>query len=120
MKKLIKLLLSASVLILGINSVYAEDIKGVDVKNIFNSDKAAGVLVTVQPGATFPSAARPVRAVYYISGGEIERIYPDGKIVKKQFKAGDTAYLDKPEEMAAHAIKNVGKKEFKAFVVNIK
>jgi hypothetical protein len=49
-----------------------------------------------------------------------ERIYSDGKIVKKQFKAGDTSYLDKPEGMAAHAIKNVGKKEFKAYIVNIK
>lgn len=120
MKKLINLIIIASVLIFGFNSVNAEDIKGVDVKTLFNSDKASGVLVAVQPGATFPSTARPVRAVYYITGGEIERIYPDGKVVKKQFKAGDTAYLDKPEEMAAHAVKNVGKKEFRAYIVNIK
>jgi hypothetical protein len=120
MKKIISLFFTASVLILGFNSANAEDVKGVDVKTLFNSDKASGVLVAVKPGATFPSTARPVRAVYYITGGEIERIYPDGKIVKKQFKAGDTAYLDKPEEMAAHAVKNVGKKEFKAYIVNIK
>ncbi len=120
MKKIISLIITTSVLILGFANANTEDIKGVQVKNLFDSDKAAGVLVSVQPGATFPSTARPVRAVYYITGGEIERIYPDGKVVKKQFKAGDTAYLDKPEEMAAHAVKNVGKKEFKAYIVNIK
>jgi hypothetical protein len=120
MKKLLGLILAASMLLIGVNSVYAEDVKGVDIKSIFNSDKAAGFIFTAQPGATVPSTARPVRAVYYITGGSIERIYPDGKIVKKQFKAGDTSYLDKPEEMAAHAVKNVGKKEFKAYIVNIK
>jgi hypothetical protein len=120
MKKLLGLILTASLLLVSVNSVYAEDVKGVDIKSIFNSDKAAGFIATVQPGATFPSAARPVRAVYYITGGNIERIYPDGKIVKKHFNAGDTSYLDKPEEMAAHAVKNVGKKEFKAYIVNIK
>ena len=120
MKKTIGLLLAVFLLMVGVNSVCAEDINGVDIKSIFSSDKATGVIVTAQPGATLPSSARPVRAVYYITGGTIERSYPDGKIVKKQFKAGDTAYLDKPEEMAAHAVKNVGKKEFKAYIVNIK
>ena len=120
MKKTVGLLLAASLLMIGVNSVCAEDTKEVDIKSIFSSDKAAGNIITVQPGAIVPSAARPVRAVYYITGGTIERIYPDGKVVKKQFKAGDTAYLDKPEEMAAHAVKNVGKKEFKAYIVNIK
>ena len=120
MKKSFGMLVAASLLMMGMNSVSAEDVKGVDIKSVFSSDKASGVIVTVQPGATVPSAARPIRAVYYITGGDIERIYPDGKIVKKQFKAGDTSYLDKPDEMAAHAVKNVGKKEFKAYIVNIK
>lgn len=120
MKKIITMFFAAFLLLQGFNTVNAEDVKGVDVKTLFNSDKATGMLVTVKPGATFPSTARPVRAVYYITGGEIERIYPDGNVVKKQFKAGDTAYLDKPDEMAAHAVKNVGKKEFRAYIVNIK
>ena len=115
MKKSLVLLLASSMLLIGVNSVCAEDVKGVDIKSIFNSDKAAGNIITVQPGVTLPSAARPIRAVYYITGGDVERIYPDGKIVKKHFKAGDTAYLDSPENMAAHAVKNVGKKEFKAY-----
>ena len=96
MKKLFGLILMASLLMIGVNSAYADDTKGVDIKSIFNSDKAAGNIITVQPGVTLPSAARPIRAVYYITGGDVERIYPDGKIVKKHFNAGDTAYLDSP------------------------
>jgi hypothetical protein len=49
-----------------------------------------------------------------------ERIYPDGKIVKRHLNAGSTDYLDKKANMVAHAVKNVGKKEFKAYIVNIK
>ncbi len=64
MKKIISFIITASALILGINSVNSEDAKGVDVKTLFNSDKASGVLVAVKPGATFPSTVRPVRAVY--------------------------------------------------------
>ena len=120
MKKSLGLLLASSMLLIGVNSVCAEEIKGLDIKNVFTSDKASGNIITVQPGVTLPSAARPVRAVYYITGGDVERIYPDGKVVKKHFNAGDTAYLDTPENMAAHAVKNVGKKEFKAYIVNIK
>ena len=43
-----------------------------------------------------------------------------GEIVKMKFKTGNTAYLDKPEEMAEHAVKIVREKEFTAYIVNIK
>jgi hypothetical protein len=120
MKKSLVLMLASSMLLIGVNSVCAEEIKGLDIKSVFTSDKASGNIITVQPGVTLPSAARPVRAVYYITGGDLERIYPDGKIVKRHLNAGNTDYLDKPEDMAAYAVKNVGKKEFKAYIVNIK
>lgn len=120
MKKITRLLLAASLLIIGVNSVIAEEIKGLEMKSVFSSDKADGSIATLQSGATIPSKARAARVVYVIQGGNLERIYPDGKIVKKQYKAGDAFYLDKPEDTAAYAIKNTGKKDFKAFTVNIK
>jgi len=120
MKKITRLLLAASLLVIGVNSVIAEEIKGLEIKSVFSNDKADGSITILQSGATVPSKARPARVVYVIQGGNLERIYPDGKIVKKQYKAGDAFYLDKPEDTAAYAIKNTGKKDFKAFTVNIK
>jgi hypothetical protein len=120
MKKTIQLLITTLFFTLASTAVLAND-KGVDTKQIFSNDKASGVIITMQPGATLPSVARPgARAVYFIKGGKLERIYPDGKIVKKEYKDGETAYLDKPEDQEAYAIKNVGKRVFKAYTVNIK
>lgn len=95
--------------------------KGVDVKQLFSNEKAAGSIVTLQPGATAPSTSRPgARAGYVIQGSTIERIYDDGKVVKKVFKTGDTAYFDQPEDQAPYAFKNVGKGVFRVYIVNIK
>jgi hypothetical protein len=95
--------------------------KGVDVKQLFSNEKAAASIVTLQPEATLPSVARPgARAGYFIQGSTIERIYEDGKVVKKVFKTGETAYFDPREDQAPYALKNVGKGVFKVYVVNIK
>jgi hypothetical protein len=101
--------------------VLADQVKGVDVKQLFSNEKATGSIFTLQPGATAPSTSRPgSRAIYFIQGSTIERIYDDGKSVKKAFKTGDTAYFDQPEDQAPYAIKNVGKGVFKVYFVNIK
>jgi hypothetical protein len=120
-----KLLLAfiTSLLALTSTAVFADHHmpKGVDVKQLFSNEKAAASIVTLQPGATLPSVARPgARAGYFIQGSTIERIYEDGKVVKKVFKTGDTAYFDQPEDQAPYAFKNVGKGVFKVYIVNIK
>ena len=62
-KKSLGLLLASSMLLIGVNSVCAEEIKGIDIKNVFTSDKASGNIITVQPGVTLPSAgATPMLA----------------------------------------------------------
>ncbi len=120
MKKTIRLLIATLFLTLASTAVLADE-KGIDSKQIFSNDKASGVIFTMQPGATLPSVARPgARAIYFIKGGKLERIYPDGKIVKREYKTGDTAYLDQPEDQEPYAIKNVGKSVFKAYIVNVK
>ena len=86
MKKLLILIMTASLLILGVNSVIAEEIKGIETKSVFSSDKADGNITSLQSGATIPSKTRPARVVYVIQGGDLERIYPDGKIVKNNTK----------------------------------
>ena len=120
-----KLLLTfiTSLLALTSTAVFADHHlpKGVDSKQSFSNEKATGAIFTLQPGATAPSTSRPgSRAVYFIQGSTIERIYDDGKSVKKVFKTGDTAYFDQPEDQAPYAIKNVGKGVFKVYFVNIK
>ena len=120
MKKSLQLLIATLFCSLASTTVLADN-KGVDSKQIFSNDKASGVILSMQPGATLPSVARPgARAIYFIKGGKLERIYPDGKIVKKDYKDGDTAYLDQPGDQEAYAVKNVGKSVFKAYIVNIK
>jgi len=101
--------------------VLADQVKGVDVKQLFSNEKATGSIFTLQPGATAPSTSRPgARAIYFIQGSTIERIYDDGKMVQKKYKTGDTAYFDQPEDQAPYAFKNVGKSVFKAYIVTIK
>ena len=56
----------------------------------------------------------------FIQGGKLERHYPDGKTVPVTLKTGDTLYLDKPEDEAPYAIKNVGKTAVKIYLVTIK
>ncbi len=120
MKKTLQLWITTLFFALASTTVFADN-KGVDSKQIFSNDKGSGVILSMQPGATLPSVARPgARAIYFIKGGKLERIYPDGKIVKKDYKDGDTAYLDQPEDQEAYAVKNVGKSVFKAYIVNIK
>jgi hypothetical protein len=112
-----------SLLALTSTAVFADNqmTKGIDSKQLFSNEKATGAIFTLQPGATAPSTSRPgARAVYFIQGSTIERIYDDGKSVKKVFKTGDTAYFDQPEDQAPYAFKNVGKGVFKVYIVNIK
>ena len=85
MKKLLGLILTVPMLLIGVNSVIAEEIKGLEIKSVFSNDKADGSITILQSGATVPSKARPARVVYVIQGGNLERIYSDGKIVKKQY-----------------------------------
>jgi hypothetical protein len=67
MKKTIQLLITTLFFTLASTAVLAND-KGVDTKQIFSNDKASGVIITMLPGATLPSVARPgARAVYFIT-----------------------------------------------------
>ena len=120
-KKTILFLISSAFFVFTSPSLLAADSAVPAVKEVFKSDKAVGVLWSLEAGGESPSVARPgARAAYVIQGGKLERHYPDGKTVPVTLKTGDTLYLDKPEDQAAYAIKNVGKKAVKIFLVTIK
>ena len=121
MKKTILFLISSAFFVFTSHSLLAADSAVPAVKEVFKSDKAVGVLWSLEAGGESPSVARPgARAAYVIQGGKLERHYPDGKTVPVTLTTGDTLYLDKPEDQAAYAIKNVGKKAVKIFLVTIK
>jgi hypothetical protein len=121
MKKTILFLISSAFFVFTSPSLLAADSAAPVVKEVFKSDKAVGVLWSLEAGGESTSVARPgARAAYIIQGGKLERHYPDGKTVPVTLKTGDTLYLDKPEDQAAYAIKNVGKKAVKIFLVTIK
>ena len=121
MKKIILFLISSVFFVFSSPVVLAADAPVPAVKEVFKSDKAVGVLWSLEAGGEAPSVARPgTRAAYVIQGGKLERHYPDGKTVPVPLKAGDTLYLDKPEDQAPYAIKNVGKTTVKIYLVTIK
>jgi hypothetical protein len=121
MKKTIFFLISSAFFVFTSPSLLAADNAAPVVKEVFKSDKAVGVLWSLEAGGEAPSVARPgSRAAYIIQGGKLERHYPDGKTVPVPLKTGDTLYLDKPEDQAPYAIKNVGKTAVKIYLVTIK
>ena len=120
MKKISLFLISSVFFVFSSPVVFAADAPVPTVKEVFKSDKAVGVLWSLEAGGEAPSVARAgARAAYVIQGGKLERHYPDGKTVPVPLKAGDTLYLDKPEDQAPYAIKNVGKTTVKINLVTI-
>jgi hypothetical protein len=121
MRKTLQLVITSLFIAMSSSTVLADEVKGLNIKEVFSNEKATGAIFTLQPGATMPSVARPgARAVYFIKGSKIQRIYDDGKVVTRDTKTGDTGYYDQPEDQAPYAIKNIGKGVFIAYVVNIK
>jgi hypothetical protein len=121
MNKSILFLITSAFFVFTSPSLLAADTATPIVKEVFKSDKAVGVLWSLEAGGEAPSVARPgARAAYVIQGGKLERHYPDGKTVPVPLKTGDTLYLDKPEDQAPYAIKNVGKTAVKIYLVTIK
>jgi quercetin dioxygenase-like cupin family protein len=53
------------------------------------------------PGAYSPMAKRPIRVIYVLSGGTLERTYADGRKVDITYKTGETNIIndDVPYEL---------------------
>ena len=71
-------------------------------KELIKNDKLTVTETTFQPGDVSPNRARVDRVVHYHTSGTLQRIYPDGTIEERVFKAGDTVWL----EGKTYAVKN--------------
>jgi len=79
-------------------------------------DKPDRVGSTFRPGDETSVAEQPFRLIRVLQGGTVQYTYPDGKIEKIVWKAGDVKGL----EPTNAAPKNVGKTTYLAMVVILK
>jgi len=86
-------------------------------KKIDENAKVAVVDFVAKPGETSPMQSRPMRVVYFVSGGSFERTYADGKKEVIKSKAGETIILNISQP---YALKNVGTTTIHTVVVNVK
>jgi quercetin dioxygenase-like cupin family protein len=84
---------------------------------IDENDKVAAIDVVAKPGDTSPMQSRPMRVVYFISGGTFERTYKDGKKEVIPEKTGDTKIINVPQP---YSLKNIGKTTIHLIEVNVK
>jgi len=89
----------------------------VTLKELQQNDKLRLYEATYKPGDVSPSAKRPVRAVYAIAGGTLERTFEDGKKEKLVWKAGQGRVIS---EERPYSVKNVGKTTVRLVVTALK
>ena len=85
----------------------------VTVKELAKNDKVRVYEATFKPGDVAPSMERQFRVVRYMTAGEIQRTYPDGKKDTLKFKAGDVRLADK----GTYEAKNISKKTVVLYIV---
>ena len=83
-------------------------------KEIEQNDKLRIYEATFKPGDVSPSAKRPLRAVYAIKGGPLERTYEDGKKELIQWKDGQARIISEPRP---YSVKNIGKSVVHLYIV---
>jgi quercetin dioxygenase-like cupin family protein len=69
------------------------------------------------PGAISPMSKRPVRVIYVLSGGTLERTYADGRKVDITYKTGETKIID---DSVAYELKNVSSSTVKLYCIRNK
>jgi quercetin dioxygenase-like cupin family protein len=86
-------------------------------KTIDENDKVSAIDIVAKPGDTSPMQTRPMRVVYFITGGTFERTYKDGKKEVVPEKAGVTKIINVPQP---YSLKNIGKTTIHLIEVNVK
>ena len=85
-------------------------------KVLLENEKFRVTEVTFKPGEGSPTRERPPRVVRALSGGTMERTYPDGKTEKVEWKTGQVRAS--PKE--AFGNRNIGKTEVVFYIVEPK
>ena len=85
-------------------------------KVILDNDKYRVVETTFKPGHGSKVQERPARITRALTDGTMERMYPDGKTEKVEWKAGQVRYF--PKEQFGN--RNVGKADMVFYIVAAK
>ena len=85
-------------------------------KVIVDNDKVRVTEVTFKPGQGGKAQERPPRVTRALSGGTMERTYPDGKTEKVEWKTGQVRYFGKEN----FGNRNVGKTDVVFYIVTPK
>jgi quercetin dioxygenase-like cupin family protein len=72
---------------------------------------------TFPPGAVSPMAKRPIRVIYVLSGGTLERTYANGKKVNITYTTGETKIIN---DDVAYELKNTSNSTVKLYCVRNK
>jgi hypothetical protein len=83
-------------------------------KNFIDNGTVLVYETTFAPGAEASSRARPYRIVRALTDGTLLRIYADGRTETIDWKAGDVREVGPDDQYKS---KNIGKSEFKQYVV---
>ena len=101
------------------NNVYAEDLAQVmpnDVKVIVDNDKVRVLEILHKPGAKEPMHSHPAYVAVFLSQTRLKVTTPDGKVVEKDRKAGETLW----SEAVTHTVENIGTEDQQVIVVEMK
>ena len=101
------------------NNVYAEDLAQVmpnDVKVIVDNDKVRVLEILHKPGAKEPMHSHPAYVAVFLSQTRLKVTTPDGKVVEKDRKAGETLW----SEAVTHTVENIGTEDQHVIVVEMK
>jgi hypothetical protein len=85
-------------------------------KPLLDNEKVRVYEIRAKPGVENPARERPARVVRALTDGTMERIYPDGKKEKVEWKAGQVRWF--PKETFGN--KNIGKKDMVFYIVEPK
>lgn len=86
-------------------------------KVLIDNDRVRVTETRFRPGDEGPNVERPYRITRALKGGTLERIYPDGRREKREWKTGEVRE-DGPDK--AFVPKNVGKTEVVLYSVTPK
>ena len=89
----------------------------VTLKQLQENDKLRIYEATFKPGDVSPNAKRPMRTVYAIRGGTLERTFEDGTKEKLLWKAGQGRVIS---EERPYSVKNIGKTTVRLVVTAVK
>ena len=112
-------LLASFALCFGVSAGMAQDLAALDpanVKVLVENDQVRILEVVDKPGAKEPVHSHPAYAAVFLSTTRIKVTTPDGKVVEKDRKVGETQYSGP----VTHTVENIGAADFHVIIVELK